>query len=101
MKRKLPQTDPIAAYQRKTAAARRIGQNAQCICGEKRPEALITGSVPIICAACKRKQEGKATMDDHHAFGEANDSATTIPVPVNDHRAELSVAQQDWPKRTL
>jgi hypothetical protein len=25
----------------------------------------------------------------------------TIPVPVNDHRAELSVAQQDWPKETL
>jgi hypothetical protein len=25
----------------------------------------------------------------------------TIAVPVNDHRAELSEAQHDWPKRTL
>jgi hypothetical protein len=40
-------------------------------------------------------------MDDHHVFGEANDPTTTIPVSVNDHRAELSAAQQDWPKRTL
>jgi len=23
-----------------------------------------------------------------------------MPVPVNDHRAELSVAQDDWPKKT-
>ena len=39
-------------------------------------------------------------MDDHHPFGSANDP-TTIRVPVNDHRAELNVAQQDWPKETL
>jgi len=24
----------------------------------------------------------------------------TIPIPANDHRAELSAAQQDWPKET-
>ena len=24
-----------------------------------------------------------------------------MSVPVNDHRAELSVAQQDWPRKTL
>jgi len=39
-------------------------------------------------------------MDNHHPFSEANDSKTTIPVPVNDHRAEVSEAQRDWPKRT-
>lgn len=38
--------------------------------------------------------------DDHHPYGKAN-SSITIPVPVNDHCAELSTAQQDWPKRTL
>jgi hypothetical protein len=37
-------------------------------------------------------------MDDHHPFAKAN-STTTIKVPVNDHRADLSVAQYDWPKR--
>jgi hypothetical protein len=41
----------------------------------------------------------KALHDDHHPFGKAN-SPVTIPVPPNDHRAELSDAQQDWPKRT-
>ncbi len=39
-------------------------------------------------------------MDDHHPFGRSN-SPITIPVPVNDHRAELSTAQADWPKETL
>ena len=38
-------------------------------------------------------------MDDHHFAGERN-SAVTIPVPANDHRAELSNAQYDWPKKT-
>lgn len=39
-------------------------------------------------------------MDNHHVAGRAN-SPITIRVPVNDHRAELNVAQQDWPKETL
>ena len=39
-------------------------------------------------------------MDNHHFAGEAN-NPTTIPVPVNDHRARLSVDQMDWPKSTL
>ena len=32
--------------------------------------------------------------------GKANDPIT-VPVDVNDHRAELSSAQDDWPKETL
>lgn len=40
------------------------------------------------------------TDDEHHPAGAAN-NPMTIPMPVNDHRAELSVAQSDWPKRTL
>lgn len=39
-------------------------------------------------------------MDNHHFAGEAN-NPVTIPVPVNDHRARLSVDQMDWPKSTL
>jgi hypothetical protein len=39
-------------------------------------------------------------MDKHHIAGKAN-SPVTVPVPVNDHRAELNAAQYDWPKETL
>jgi len=95
-----PQRDPIAAYQRKVKAARRIGAGKKCACGEARPEALIAGSDPMICAACQRKKRGQPTMDNHHVAAKAN-SPDTMPVPVNDHRAELSVAQADWPKETL
>ncbi len=100
MSRRLPKRDPIAAYKREVTAARRIGVGAQCGCGEARPEALLAGSNPIICAECDRKRKGMTTTDDHHVGAEANDP-TKIPAPVNDHRAELSGAQADWPKRTL
>ncbi len=98
---KLSEQDPIQAYQRKATATRRIGKGKQCACGEQRPEALIAGTNSVICAACERKNEGKNTMDNHHVFGKSNDPTTTIPINVNDHRAELSVAQHDWPKETL
>jgi len=39
-------------------------------------------------------------MDNHHVFGRANDP-TMIRAPVNDHRAELNVVQQDWPVEIL
>src|ERR1017187_4117852 len=96
---KLPKRDPEAAHARKVTAARRVGLNAKCACGETRPEALIAGSKPVICAECQRKKKGMAMKDDHHVAGEAN-SPVTMPPPVNDHRAELSVAQNDWPKLT-
>ena len=99
MTMKLPENDPIAAFQRKATAARRVGAGAQCACGEARPEALITGSDPIICAACQRAQQGKTTMDEHHFAGKTN-SPVTVPAPVNDHQAELTPAQLDWPKET-
>lgn len=99
MPRKIPLRDPSGAYKRKATAARRVGQGSQCACGEARPEALIAGSNPITCAACQRKKKGQATKDDHHFAARAN-NPTTIPVPVNDHRAELNVAQYDWPKET-
>jgi hypothetical protein len=98
--RRLPARDPRATHRRKVIAARRKGVGNACKCGEDRPEALITGSRPIICARCDRKQQRKKNTDGHHIAGQAND-ATTIAIPVNDHRAELSVAQQDWPSKTL
>jgi hypothetical protein len=100
MKSKIPLRDPEAAYVRQVIAKRRIGRKRCASCGEDRPEALIAKSRPMICAACQRQQRGKPAEDQHHPAGAANDPATTIPVPVNDHRAELSTAQQDWPKET-
>src|SRR5271155_2369537 len=100
MQRRFPQRDPGAAHQRKAAAARRFPPNSQCACGEMRPEAFVPKSNPVICAACDRTMRGMTTLDNHHVAGQSN-SRVTIPVPVNDHRAELSVAQYDWPKRTL
>jgi hypothetical protein len=61
--------------------------------------ALIPNSKPMICVACQRKKIGHSVMDEHHPAGEANDS-TTIPTPVNDHRARLSPQQYEWPSKT-
>jgi hypothetical protein len=99
MSNEIPQRDPSGAYRRKVKAARRVGKNKRCACGETRPEALIAGTKPTICFACQRHACGQAPDDTHHFAGEAN-NPTTIPVPVNDHRAELSPAQYDWPKKT-
>jgi hypothetical protein len=95
-----PKRDPIRAFQRKAVAARRVGENARCACGEARAEALIPGSDPITCAKCQRTSKGQSITDDHHIAGKAN-SPVTIQVPVNDHRADLSIAQYDWPMNTL
>jgi hypothetical protein len=95
-----PLRDPEAAWVRKATAARRVGVNAKCCeCDETRPEALIRNSKPTMCHECKRKEEGKTIVDNHHPFAKAN-SPVTIPTPVNDHCADLSVAQYDWPKKT-
>ena len=95
-----PPRDSIAAHRRKVIATRRKGIGAACTCGESRPDALIPGSNPIVCAKCQRRASGRTTTDNHHFAGKAN-SPITVPVPVNDHRAQLSVAQADWPKTTL
>lgn len=101
MPKKIPQRDPISAHRRKSAAARRVGQNAQCTyCSETRPEALNAKSRPIACEQCQREKRGKTTMDQHHVAGKANSPITTS-IPANDHHAQLNVAQQDWPKKTL
>jgi hypothetical protein len=100
MQKRIPQGDRIAAQARRAEAQRRVGIDAKCGCGEDRPEALIRKESDVACAACARKRKGKITVDNHHVAGKAN-SRVTIPVPVNDHRARLSVDQYDWPKKTL
>lgn len=100
MKNSQPQRDPIGAFQRKAKAARHAGEDARCACGEGRPEALMKGSKPRVCAECSRKMKGHTIMDHHHVAGRRN-SPITVPVPANDHRALLSPAQYDWPRETL
>jgi hypothetical protein len=97
----IPTRDPIQAYERKSVAARRVGEGTRCtFCGEARAEALISGSNPMICTECQRRTNGQSVLDDHHVAGRAN-SPVTVRVPVNDHRADLSVAQYEWPTETL
>ena len=52
-----------------------------------------------MCLECVRRKRGKSTQDNHHPAGKAN-NPTTTPILANDHRAELNVAQYDWPKET-
>lgn len=92
--------DPIKVAARHAGAQRRIGEGSVCTCGEKGPEALIEGRKPNVCYECDAKRRGKSTLEAHHVAGRANDP-TMIEVPTNDHRAELSVDQYDWPRRTL
>jgi len=92
--------DPIKTHARRANAARRVGVGVKCGCGESRPAALIAGRTPAICAECDRKQYGRTAFDSHHVAGRAN-SPVTIPIPANDHRAELSEPQRLWPTQTL
>jgi hypothetical protein len=98
---RMAKRDPIASFQRKATAARRVAANAKCTyCSEHRPEALIARSNPLRCSACEAVRLGKSTFEKHHPAGRSN-SAITIAIPVNHHRAELSIAQHDWPPTTL
>jgi hypothetical protein len=92
--------DPIKAAARRERAQRRIGKDAACPCGEKRAAALIGAQKPAICYECDAKRRGKSTFEAHHVAGRANDP-TTVVVPINDHRADLSFDQYEWPHRTL
>jgi hypothetical protein len=94
-----PGRDPIASFDRENRAARRVGQGSRCMCGEQRPLALIPASKPMICANCHRVKLGRSTLDNHHPAGKANDP-TTVPIPPNDHRADLSPKQYEWPPET-
>lgn len=97
---KPPPRDPIRDFARRATAARRSGEGAKCACGEDRPEALVPESNPKDCYECERIRHGRSTEELHHVAGKANHPAT-IPAPMNDHRARLSLDQYDWPKKTL
>jgi hypothetical protein len=97
---RIPPDNPRAAYCRDAIAARRLGSETKCVCGENSPRAFVKGSEPPICIKCDRKLRGHEERDDHHCFGAIN-SDFTMSVPVNDHRAELTAAQYAWPKQTL
>ncbi len=98
--KKKKERDSIGAFQRQSNAARRVGLGSMCECEEERPDALIAGSKPAICASCKRNKIGRSPFDKHHPAGQANHPATVL-IPVNDHRAILNPAQYDWPEETL
>jgi len=53
-----------------------------------------------MCTECKRKADGKSPFDAHHVAAKAN-RPVTLSTPANDHRAELTPAQQGWPRKTL
>src|SRR5271170_7444638 len=98
--KKKTERDPIAAFQRQSSSARRLGLDKKCKCDEDRPQTLKPGSDPPTCESCDRKKRGRSPFDQHHPAGKANNPAT-VPVWVNDHRAVLSDAQYDWPEQTL
>jgi hypothetical protein len=99
MARKIPPNDPRAALRREIRATRRTGKGRKCSkCRDTR--ALIPDSDPLVCAECDRGLHGQSKRDNHHIAGR-NNSSITISVPTNDHRAELSTAQHDWPRKTL
>ncbi|HLZ50326.1 MAG TPA: hypothetical protein VKP61_06240 [Candidatus Acidoferrum sp.] len=99
MKKKVSR-DAIAAFEREARASRRVGVGSRCVeCGEDRSLALIPGSNPKICANCQREKNGMSPYDDHHPAGKAN-SPVTVPVLTNDHRADLSPKQYEWPAET-
>ena len=102
MAKRIPSREnPVEHFVRREQAERRVGVDAQCAsCGENRADALIVGSAPTTCVQCHRTRKGHRTVDLHHVAGAANDS-TTIPVSVNDHVADLSERQRDWPRETL
>lgn len=93
----MAERDPIKAWVRTSRAQRRVGQGASCTCGERRPFALITDR---LCFKCDRIANGRPPYEENHVFGKRN-GALTLRVPVNDHRAVLSVAQYGWPPRTI
>jgi len=95
----MPARDPERVYVRRKTAARKVGRRRCATCPERRPQALLPDTDPIICAACERSQRGHSVLDEHHVAGAIN-SPVTLLVHVNDHRAELSELQNDWPEKT-
>lgn len=89
--------DPVKAWARAARAQRRAGEDWACpTCGENRPHAKARD----VCFECDRLAQGREPYEDHHIFGRQNGGAQ-LRVSINDHRAELSVAQYSWPPKTM
>ena len=98
---KPPKRDPLGAFHREALAERRLGNQKECAsCGETRALALEQNTNPRLCTECRREKQGQTIFDDHHIAGQANSDVTT-PIPANQHRAQLSEDQKDWPRKTL
>lgn len=100
MRNKQSNWDPISADARENAASRRLGHEQQCECGENRPQALMRDGEKTVCAELANERCGLEPSEDHHPAGKANNPAT-VRVGTNDHRADLSESQRDWPAKTL
>lgn len=99
--RKLPRRTELAHQHRADMAERCLGKQRECVsCGEDRVLALEQKSIPRLCTECRAKTEGKTTMNEHHIAGRSN-SDITISIRANDHRAQLSEDQRDWPQEML
>jgi hypothetical protein len=53
-----------------------------------------------ICIELANERRGLEPLEDHHPAGKAN-HPSTVRVGTNDHRADLSESQRDWPAKTL
>lgn len=99
--RKLRQGDALARQHRLAMAERCLGRQRECVlCREARALALERRTNPRLCTECRKTGEGKNIMEQHHIAGRAN-SEITISIRANDHRAQLSEDQRDWPQETL
>lgn len=94
----MAERDLLRSWVRKERAQRALGGDAACTCGERRAFALIRESNPTVCFRCDRVAHRRPPYEFNHIFGQ-NNSDATLPRPINDHRAVLSVAQYDWPRQ--
>lgn len=87
------------AIDRAAREARRrrvLGAGTGCPrCSWEELPALTKDANGVLCYECRCAEPGRATVEQHHHAGRANDPAT-VPVPGNLHR-ELSERQHDWP----
>lgn len=81
---------------REATRRRVLGAGDRCPrCGWQGLAALTKAAHGVLCYECRCAEQGRATVEEHHHAGRANDPAT-IGVPGNLHR-ELSERQREWP----
>jgi hypothetical protein len=87
------QINRITTEVRRTRA---LGEDAHCPeCGFSQPMALRKRDKR--CYECGNAAAGRATIENHHPTGEANDPHTTVPTPANMHGL-LDARKAAWPQ---